>query len=460
MRRVLLFLALGCLCAACQGPPKPSSVVWIVVDTLRADHLEGYGYERVTSPGLRLLIDEGALFENAFTPQPKTTPAISSMLTGLYPARHGVRSLYLLLHNDNRTAAELFAEAGYETAAFVSSFVMIRNFSNLAQGFATYDDFVTERELYRENYERRAADTVARARGWLLARKSERPFFLFIHLIDPHGPYAPPGEFARRFHSREAVEVEGSIPDYQQIPGVRDANRYHDLYDGEIAYADQELRRLLEFLRQHGIFDEALILFTADHGESMGERGIWFEHGGDVFQENVRVPLVIKPPRHFGARPRRLADAVSHVDLLPTALAVAGLRVPQGLDGRDLTPLLRGEPQQPVPVFMATGGQDPSFLAVVEGTRKTILLRTPQGESLKTFDLATDPGERTPATMEDPAAARRLRLQQARWVRTRLPFTVKANPLEQALRGEFIHQRMDRQTREDTQRLRSLGYIQ
>lgn len=430
------------------------------MDTLRADHLEWYGYGRVTSPGLRPLIDEGVLFENAFTPQPKTTPAVSSMLTGLYPARHGVRALYSLLHNDNRTAPELFAEAGYETAGFVSSFVMIRNFSNLSQGFATYDDFVTERELYRENYERRAVDTVARARDWLLARKSDRPFFLFIHLIDPHGPYAPPGEFARRFRSREVVEVEGSIPDYQQLPGVRDANRYRDLYDGEIAYADQGLRRLLEVLQERGLFDESLILFTADHGESMGERGTWFEHGGDVFQENVHVPLVIKPPRRFGARPGRLATAVSHVDLLPTALAVAGLRIPQGLDGRDLTPLLRGEPQQPAPVFMATGGQDPSFLAIVEGTRKTIFQRTAQGESLKTFDLATDPRERTPATIEDQAAARRLRLQQARWAQIRLPFAVKANPLEQALRGEFIHQRMDRQTREDTQRLRSLGYLQ
>lgn len=432
------------------------------MDTLRADHLEWYGYGRATSPGLRPLIDEGVLFENAFTPQPQTTPAISSMLTGLYPARHGVRALYFLLHGDNRTAAELFAQAGYETAGFVSSFVMIRNFSNLSQGFATYDDFVAERELYRENYERRAADTVAQARKWLLARKSGRPFFLFIHLIDPHGPYAPPGEFAHRFRSREAEEVEGSIPDYQQIPGVRDANRYRDLYDGEIAYADQELRGLLEVLRQRGLFDGALILFTADHGESMGERGRWFEHGGDVFQENVHVPLVIKPPRSFGARPRRVASAVSHVDLLPTVLAVAGLAVPQALDGRDLTPLLRGEAQPSAPVFMATGGQDPSILAIVEGTRKTLFQRTAQGESLETFDLATDPRERTPAAaaIEDQAAARRLRLQQARWLRIRLPFAVKANPLEQALRGEFIRQRMDRQAREDTRRLRSLGYVQ
>jgi arylsulfatase A-like enzyme len=460
MQRALLPFALGLLVVACQAPPEPPSIVWIVVDTLRADHLEWYGYERATSPGLRPLVDQGILFENAYSPLPQTTPAIASMLTGLYPARHGVRGLYLLLHGRNLTAAELLAEAGYETAAFVSSFVMIRDFSNLAQGFASYDDLVTERELYRENYERRAADTLALAREWLLARTSDRPFFLFIHLIDPHGPYAPPDGFARRFRSREAVEVTGSIPEYQQIPGMHDLNRYRDLYDGEIAYADQALGGLLDELEQRDLFDEALILFTADHGESMGEHGLYFRHGDDVFQENVHVPLVIKPPRGFGLRPRRVVDAVSHVDLLPTVLAAVGLTVPEGLDGRDLGPLLRGEVRRPAPVFMSTGGPDPSLMAVIEGTRKTVFRRDAHGEGPASFDLTADPQERAPAAIEDHSAARRLRLQQGRWARARLPFTVEDNFMALELRGAFIGRRMDRQTREGVERLRSLGYLQ
>jgi arylsulfatase A-like enzyme len=460
LRRLLIPLAWGLLCAACQRPPEPPSILWIVVDTLRADHLEWYGYGRSTSPGLRPLIDEGILFENAYTPQPETTPAIASMFTGLYPARHGVHSLYLLLHGRNRTVAELLAEAGYETAGFVSSFVMIRNFSNLSQGFATYDDFVTERELYRENYERRAAETVALAHDWLLAHDGgQRPFFLFIHLIDPHGPYAPPGGLARRFRSRDVVPVAGEIPSYQQIPGVRDLNRYRDQYDGEIAYADQALRRLLDVLRQRDRFDKTLILFTADHGESMGEHGLYFQHGSDVFEENVRVPLVIKPPRDLGGRPRRVADAVSHVDLLPTVLAAAGLKAPQGLDGRDLTPFLRGDAQPPVPVFMSTAGPVPSFVAMVMGTRKTLFRRDVHGEWLGTFELAADPQERAPAAVEDQDAAH-LRTQQRLWAQTRLPFTVANNFLAPELRGEFIRRHMDRRTREDVQRLRSLGYIE
>jgi arylsulfatase A-like enzyme len=449
------------LFAACQRPPEPPSIIWIVVDTLRADHLEWYGYGRSTSPGLRPLVDEGILFENAYAPQPETTPAIASMFTGLYPARHGVHSLYLLLHGSNRTAAELLSQAGYETAAFVSSFVMIRDFSNLSQGFDSYDDFVAERELYRENYERRAADTVALAHDWLLAHDGEeRPFFLFLHLIDPHGPYAPPGEFAHRFRSREAVQVAGKIPRYQKIPGVRDLNRYRDLYDGEIAYADQALGRLFDLLRQRDRFDNTLIVFTADHGESMGEHGLYFQHGDDVFQENVHVPLVIKPPRDFDARPRRVADAVSHVDLLPTVLAAAGLRVREGLDGRDLAPLLRGEAQPPVPVFMSTAGSAPSFVAMVEGRRKTLFRRDAHGERIETFELATDPKERAPAAAGDQAAARRLRSQRDLWAQARLPFTAENNFLASKSRGEFIRRHMDRRTREDAERLRSLGYIE
>jgi len=444
--RRLLALCLVLLSGTgCQWRRQRPPVIWIVVDTLRADHLEWYGYPRATSPGLRSLA-------------PQTTPAIASMFTGLYPARHGLRYLYQLLHDRNRTAAELFGEAGYDTTAFVSSFVMVRDFSNLAQGFAVYEDFVAERELYRDNYERKAAATLALAGRWIQERRDERPFFLFIHLIDPHGPYAPPGEFAARFQSPAAIAVEGEIPAYQQIPGVRDFNRYRDLYDGEVAYADDALARFLELVRRRGLFAGSLILFTADHGESMGEHGLYFTHGDDVFQENIRVPLILKPPAGFGDFPRRIPEAVSHVDLLPTVLEIAGLSPPDSLDGRSLVPSLRGEARAAAAVFATAEGKRGSSIALIDGSRKTVIRRKAGVRSLDVYDLAADPRERSPDRAADADVAR-IRARRVEWAALRLSFAVKNNFMPLESRGEFVRRRVDARTREDLRRLRSLGYV-
>jgi arylsulfatase A-like enzyme len=457
-RRRLLVLCLVCWAiTGCHLRRQPPSVIWIVVDTLRADHLEWYGYARPTSPSLRSLAAEGSLFTRAYTPAPQTTPAIASMFTGLYPARHGLRSLYQLLHDDNRTAAEIFAGAGYDTAAFVSSFVMVRNFSNLGQGFALYDDFVGERELFRDNYERKAAATLELAARWAQERRDERPFFLFVHLIDPHGPYAPPGEFAGRFRSAEAVEVEGAIPAYQQIPGVRDLNRYRDLYDGEIAYADAALGRFLDVLDDRGLLAGSLVVFTADHGESMGEHGLYFRHGDDVFQENVHVPLIVKPPAGFGEVTRRVPDVVSHVDLLPTVLEIAGLPVPAALDGRSLVSSLRGEGGRATAVFAMAEAAGESSVALIEGHRKTVVHRRRGVRSMSAYDLARDPRESSPEPAADEDVAR-IRARRAEWA-TRLPFTVRRNFLPERERGAFLRRHVGQRTREDLERLRSLGYV-
>ena len=450
----LLALAVAAGSTSCRREEPRPSVVWIVVDTLRADHLESYGYERETSPALRPLVDQGVLFERAFTPQPMTTPAIASMFSGLYPARHGVRELYVLLHDDNATTAEAFAAAGYDTAAFVSSFVMVRDFSNLGQGFAAYDDFVTDRELYRNNYERKAADTLARASAWLQDREGDEPFFLFLHLIDPHGPYAPPDGYAERFRSQEVVEITGNIPLPNKIPGVKDLNRYRDLYDGEVAYATDQLGVFLRHLREKDLFDDTLIVFTADHGESMGEHGLYFRHGDDVFQENLHVPLIVKPPRGRGAGPARVADNVSLVDLHPTVLELAGLPVRPGLDGRSLAPLVRGEAPAPAEVFAwartHVGG-------VVSGRTKTIAGEKPRADVLS-YDLASDPRELSPRPAR-PKEVRRLRTWQQRWAQVRLPFDPRKNFMDLARRDDFVRQRADPQTAADVERLRSLGYL-
>jgi arylsulfatase A-like enzyme len=465
--------SVGC---ARSRPAPPAPLIWIVVDTLRADHLEWYGYGRATAPQLRPLVDQGVLFERAYTTTPETSPAIASMLTGLHPYRHGVEHLYMRLPNRAPTAATLLAQAGYATAAFVSSFVMIRDFSHFDRGFQTYDDFVTEREAYRENYERKAAGTLAVARAWI-DRHRDQPFFCFIHLIDPHGPYTPPGEFAHRFHSATTAPVPAAaIPAYQRIPGVLDANRYRDLYDGEIAYAAHETGAFLEYLRAAGLFDRSLIVFNADHGEQMGEHGRRFVHGDDLFEENVHVPLIIKPPAGMAAaRGSRVTQPVSVVDLLPTVLAALGQPRPATLQGRSLLPLVAGIPGDGAGVFMELHN-DPPLYAESRAGRKTFLSAasepTPAGlvrvpasvfvanRSGLQCDLASDPGEHhpRPAPLPDSAELGAWSRAAAAW---RRDFPFEVNSMAYELRGDFIRHRPHPPlpADEDARRLRSLGYL-
>lgn len=348
--RLAAMLAALCLTASSQpaqaagGPP---TIVLIVVDTVRADHVTCYGYARPTSPSSCALGKEGVIFDRAYTTRTQTVPAISSILTGLYPYRHGVRNNYSVLPEAMTTLAERLRAQGYKTGGFVSSFVMVRDFSGLDQGFDRYDDFVHTREPFRENYERPARATVDRALSWLDAAGSRA--FLFVHLIEPHGPYTPPSPFLERF----ALPAKGrlvpldQVPDYQRIPGIRFVSEYVGRYDGEIASADAQIGRLLAHLRKSGRYGPALIILTADHGESQGEHGRWFEHGRSVGDHETHVPLLIKfPDRTAPPKGKRVTEPVSLVDIVPTVLAAAGLTdAAHNLPGVDLRALADGRPR-------------------------------------------------------------------------------------------------------------------
>jgi arylsulfatase A-like enzyme len=339
---LLLLAALGSVGCQRAGSPRPAAgpIVLIVVDTLRADHVSCYGYPRPTMPEACQLARDGVTFERAFATRTSTTPSIASMLTGLYPHRHGVRLLYLLLPQEVVTLPEILREQGYRTGGFISSFVMVRDFSGFDQGFEVYDDYVQTKELVRENYERHAPDTMERVIPWL---ESAGPrTFLFVHLIEPHGPYAPPQPFLEQFAlPSDGKTTEGlPIPMYQRIPGLRFVNEFIGRYDGEIASVDHQIGRLLEHLRKRGWYDSALIILVADHGEAMGEGGRWFVHGKTVQEAEARVPLLVKFPA--GGRPApppgtRIRRPVSALDIFRTVLGAAGQPAPsQAFGGTDL----------------------------------------------------------------------------------------------------------------------------
>jgi arylsulfatase len=345
-RRALL-LALAAALASCGRALEPrASFLLITCDTLRADHLGFLGHSRPTSPNLDALAAESVVFEHAWSTAPLTGPALSALLTGRPPEELGLGDNRVWLGEAAETLAERARAAGIETAAVVSNWVLRkRERGGVQQGFEHFDDDMRTLEPSRPDLkERLAADTTDAALAWLAGRDPERPFFLWVHYQDPHGPYTPPADclapFAPEPRGEPALgvgqdqKVHGALPPYQVVDGERRPEVYRQRYEAEIRAFDRELGRLLYELRARGLLATTTLAFTADHGESLGENGWWFSHGQTLQRELVHVPLLLRPPGG-AASARHVSAPVSHLDLLPTALAALGL--PAGeLRGLDL----------------------------------------------------------------------------------------------------------------------------
>ena len=319
MRAVTLIAALGILlgCSSnestrplVKSPPESRlpDLVLISIDTLRADRLGVYGYDKNTSPVIDGFARESVLFERHQAQSPLTLPSHASIFTGRDPDRHGVRSngTYRLTAAAD-TMAEVLTSQGFTTGAFVSANVLNPMFG-LDQGFATYaGDF----EGRTANTQTPAAATTDRALAWLDKRRPDERLFLFVHYYDPHKPYRAPPRF------------EFAHP-----------------YDAEVAYVDEQLGRLFERLRRDDRLDDALIVITADHGQSLGEHGVK-GHGLVLYQQTLHVPLLVRLPggAHGG---RRVAGITRSTDLLPTILQILGVQRTLPLDGIDLGPAMRG----------------------------------------------------------------------------------------------------------------------
>ena len=283
--------------------PAQVNVLLITVDTLRADHVGAYGAKQAETPTIDSLARDGVLFERAYSQVPLTLSSHTSLLTGTYPFNNGVQDFTgQPLRPDMRTVAQALKANGYNTGAVVSSYVLDRSWG-LDRGFDLYYD-VFKGSSFLENdpglVERKAAPSVDEALGWLRQPRA-KPFFLWLHLYDPHSGYEPPEPFRTRF---------------AESP-----------YDGEIAYADSQLARLITYLRQQRLYDPMLIIFASDHGESLGEHGEK-EHGFFVYHSTLHVPLVIKPPAASRIRPHRVAEPVAIVSIAPTIVAMLDLRDP------------------------------------------------------------------------------------------------------------------------------------
>ena len=394
----------------------PFNVLLISVDTLRSDHCSVYGYDRQTTPVLEQLAAEGALFLEAYSPTSLTQPTHASLFTSLHPIGHRVIRNGLVLGEEFLTVAEVLTTTGYQTAGFVSSYPMDERFG-IAQGFEHFDDdFVAgeekktgveewARHKLEGVFDRRGNVTTDRAIGWLeQSRDRSRPLFLFVHYFEPHAPYAPLEPYRSKF--LEGNEEKGRA---QMI----------SFYDGAVSSADHEIGRLLEWLRGNGLLDKTLVIVTADHGEGLMEHGRK-QHSVNVYEEAVRVPLVMRLPGVIKAG-ARVAGPVSLLDVTPTVLDLLGVEAgSREFDGESLagaassgSDLFADRPIFLAPQNHTTARQELGTYAVRVGRWK--LVEWAQGRPAELYDLDADPDESRSLSAKFPALREELSATLGTW---------------------------------------------
>jgi arylsulfatase A-like enzyme len=386
------------------------NIVLVVIDTLRADRVSAYGYPRATTPNLSRLADEGVLFRNVIAPGNWTPPSTASLLTGTFPVTHGaIQADQAGLHPANATLAEILSDAGYRTGAVVSNSTALGFASGFDQGFAFYDARPNGRFGYEPMLNGfliafplafagdltpwRPATEVNRIAFEWLDENEDAPFFLFLNYMEPHEPYAPPAPFADRYPGRRILMAPRSgeiMRDRRDLTPEEEAH-FRSMYDGEVACADASLGTLLDHLRRIGVYEDTLVVVTSDHGEFFGEHRL-MTHTIGPYEEVHRVPLVIRYPR---SRVRGIENAyVQLVDVLPTVLQVAGLPVPEIVQGRALPNvghpiLIEGAVNRRLVGFFGKRF-DRSYQGIYAGGWK--LVSNSDGTN-ELFDLGADPAE-------------------------------------------------------------------
>lgn len=414
MRTAAVAASIGLLGGLGCGGSKPRpNILLYVVDTLRADSLEPYGNRVVATPAVSRLAREGVLYETVYAHSSWTRPSITSILTGALPSAHRVEGRSDSAPPSLRLISEALSEVGYTTGAIVTN-PNVGSFFGFDQGYESFVELFTSRgeTVVQSSSPRARSDTVTdRAIEWIDGAK--KPFFLFLLTTDPHGPYEPPPGFDH-FDARSDPTPKGPRYKPRYRPMIEDgfrpwryAEADRSKYYGEVAFNDASFGRLLDHLRETGLYDETWIVFCSDHGEEFGEHG-HRKHGRTLFEEQVRVPLVIRRPGEPEPG-RRVATPVQLVDIHPTLLAAAGLSPPDDLPGIVLPQAAAGA--RPIYARLALDGYSsemvvaPPWKWIASHAQPTLDRRELGG----LFQLEDDPFEATDLQAKRPDLVAQLR---------------------------------------------------
>ena len=428
-------------------PATTPNLIIYLIDALRADHLGCYGYPPPTSPHFDRFAAEAVLFDDAQAQSSWTRPAVASLFTGLWPQLHGANDRDEVLSGEAVTLAEVFRMAGYSTAAVIANGNIDIVFG-LAQGF----------NYYKYLQQVRVGDALARSEHvneavshWLDRRPSERPFFLYIHTIDPHLPYDPPQPYRGRFAGRISDPELGSLKSIDSLNS--DKNKMTPevlkgltgLYDAEIAANDAAFGALVADLKERGLYDSSVIVVLSDHGEELFDhRG--FSHGNTLFEEVLRVPLAIRFPDR--RPPRRVASVVEQVDLMPTLLEYLGLEPPAAIQGRSFLPLcgpgeMTGWKDRAVAYLHLKERRGTSYL---DGNWKLLLRPKSGGVRSSLYNRREDRREHVDLANQEPELVESLRALLGKLLGEAGPALDSGQPVDEH----------DRELREQ---LKALGYI-
>ncbi|MEQ9498866.1 MAG: sulfatase [Deltaproteobacteria bacterium] len=425
-----------------DGPQSRRSVLLITIDTLRADHLPTYGYFRNTAPNLDAFANEAIVFENVATPMATTLPAHTSIMTGTPPRRHEIVRNGLVFESepDLRLVAEVFEKSGYQTAAVVSA-SPVADGTGISSGFQHYDD--------PKDGPRPGAITADLAMTQF-ERFDDRPFFMWVHFWDPHDPYEPPAPYDEKYDKKDGIEdfvkKTGTKLEHR-IGNVRfDVLEINNLYDGEIAYMDEHLGRLLDAIKRTGRYEETTVVITADHGEGLWQHD-WHDHGR-IYNEEILVPLIIKPPASLELAAARNVRMATTIDIFPTLGRLLDLPFDDALyrqfegidlfDGRVIRPYVLSER-----VHRHREGWEKGDKLAITGLDYKLFRLSSGPDQL--FDLRDDPFELKDIADIQPDA----RLKMARYYNGTLAnYAAAQRKVRKDVSPELV------------EKLRTLGYVQ
>jgi arylsulfatase A-like enzyme len=454
MRRLsaIQFACLLFACFAVMGCTRrvQYNVLLITIDTLRADHLSCYGYKKPTSPAIDALAREGVLFTYAMAQRAETWPSITSILTSMYPQTHGVRINGDKLDPSKRTIAEMLKNEGFATSAFITNMQTARH-----AGFDTLYAAGKKISFLKPEMDIQATNA---ARKWLRKNKSV-PFFAWIHYLAPHAPYIPPQHYRKQFSTRQRVEHAklGMFAQRKLQLSQHVIDTAVNLYDAEIAYVDDQVKQILQELRDLKVEDRTLVILTADHGEELNDRNQYFGHACSVYDAALRIPLILRLPKVLPSN-QKVDAVVESVDIAPTVFELLSLKKPASFEGKSLVNVIRGK-----------GSSNIDFAAYSEIVDKVATIRTQKWRY-----ISNPTGYSYPLPGEDPSRSGQYYLIDREAIHSlsedpdeKINSIVKHADTAATLRQQLLSWRqkdkgyerktLDKETEEE---LKALGYIQ